>query len=149
MSLNMFFLVSGPSPSSYLPLTIVTPALPPSRSSSFARSSWSRVSILPFIPVDGALATVFTVASAARSAFGIDCAFVLAVDVGWEAVADDVGGAGFEDVLDEADSRPNKRPKRDGRCEDVESMRVANIGLNAGRDAALIADVAVFAVSIV
>lgn len=49
MSLNMFFFVSGPRPSSYRPLTMDTPAEPPSRSSSLERSSWSRASILPCI----------------------------------------------------------------------------------------------------
>lgn len=49
MSLNIFFLVSGPKPSSYRPLTIETPAEPPSRSSSFERSSWSLARSFPLI----------------------------------------------------------------------------------------------------
>lgn len=53
MSLNIFFLVSGPNPSSYRPSTIDTPAEPPSLSSNLVRSSWSRASILPFIDAVG------------------------------------------------------------------------------------------------
>lgn len=80
MSLNMFFLVSGPSPSSYRPLTIDTPAEPPSRSSSLASSSWSRASILPCIPAGGVASVDWDVAM-------VDVAVTFAVGIAVASVS--------------------------------------------------------------
>lgn len=95
MSRNMFFLDSGPKPSSYLPLTIETPAEPPSRSRSLVSSSWSLASSLPCC-----FGWVWTSRGGSVSAFALDADEMWSGEVGEveEGDGDCDDGAG-EDVV--------------------------------------------------